>query len=347
MHCEKKAHVSRMSVSENHPTWAKRTWSGHSGQAWSSLIWPNHVQKTNQKNLHISAGKHPFDTFKVHKVCQLLCLKSQTSEHSTKGSTSDLRAFDFEVILQRRGSHSRHVPNHIGVVEVEPPQLREILQSCDVSEDLGPGEFERFQLREILQSRDVAGDLSIFEAEVRQLPEILQRLNVTRDLVLKRLSSHRSGNSLKRGLREPVTSLRCLNSRISTTLQPLLGWKTSRRGRRSHGSRLCWQISIASFDVSEKFSVSILVSSQKWATATPPTTHGKNYRKSWPLCRKSLHSTPHHLVQVLEFWFWQSQRQQDLLQWLLLGTRLQQPASICLGHSQLHSSSGTTVTGKL
>ena len=34
----RKAHVRRVSVWENHPTRAKRTWSGHSGQAWSSLI---------------------------------------------------------------------------------------------------------------------------------------------------------------------------------------------------------------------------------------------------------------------------------------------------------------------
>ena len=70
-----------------------------------------------------------------------------------------------------------------------------------------------------------------------------------------RLSSCRSGNSLKRGLREPVTSRRERRS-IFTTLQPFLGgWQTPRRGPRSHGSRLCWQVSIASFVVFEKLSM--------------------------------------------------------------------------------------------
>ena len=117
--------------------------------------WPNHVQKTNQKNLHISAGKHPFDTSEVLQVCQLLCLKSQTSEHGVKRPfiTSHLRALDGEVILQRREIlQGRHVPNHIGVAEVEVRQLPQILQSCDVAEDFGLAEAELFQLRDILQS---------------------------------------------------------------------------------------------------------------------------------------------------------------------------------------------------
>ena len=54
----REAHVSRMTASENHPTWAKRTWSGHSGQAWSSLIRQILTQK-KRKNLHISASKQP------------------------------------------------------------------------------------------------------------------------------------------------------------------------------------------------------------------------------------------------------------------------------------------------
>ena len=180
----KKAHVSRMSVSENNPTWAKKNmiWS-----LWPSMIQfnpPNHVQKTNQKNLHISAGKHPFDTSEVLQVRQLLCLKSQTSEHGTKGSfiTSDLRAIDVEVIPQRREIlQGRPVSDHIGVGEVENFQLREILQSLNVSGDLGVAEVECLQLREILQSPQVAGDLGLGEEELLQLPEILQRLNVTRD----------------------------------------------------------------------------------------------------------------------------------------------------------------------
>ena len=158
---------------------------------WPSMIQfnpPNHVQKT-VKHLHISAGKHPFDTHpfdtsEVLQVCQLLGLKSQTSEHGAKGSVfaSDLRAFDVEASSQRRGSQRSHVTNHIGVVEVEPFQLPEIFQSCDVSNHMGALEEEKFQLREILQSLDVAGDLGLGEAELRQLREILQRLNVTRDL---------------------------------------------------------------------------------------------------------------------------------------------------------------------
>ena len=128
-------------------------------------VWLANVQKTrkNIKNHHISAGKHPFDTSKVLQVCQLLCSETQTSEHGTKGSfvfAIDFRAFDVEVIPQRREIlQGRHVPNHIGV-----------------------GELEKFQLPEILQSLDVAGDLGVFQFEARQLLEILQRLNVTRDL---------------------------------------------------------------------------------------------------------------------------------------------------------------------
>ena len=144
----KKAHVSTPYVSEKNMIWS----------LWPSMIqfdWPNHVQKTNQKNLHISAGKHPFDTFKVHKVCQLLGLKSQTSEHGAKRPfiTSDLRAIDDEVILQRREIlQGRHVTDHIGVAEVKEPQLPQIIQSCDVAGDFGPAEAELFQLRDILQS---------------------------------------------------------------------------------------------------------------------------------------------------------------------------------------------------
>ena len=103
----------------------------------------------------------------------------------------------------------------------------------------------------------------------------------------------RSGNSLKRELRVPVTSSR-QNRSIFTTLQPSLGWETPRRGRRSHGSRLCWQISIASFVVSQKFSVSILASSQKWDTATPPTTMAKTIERLATL-QTSLHTTPYTL----------------------------------------------------
>ena len=174
---------------------------------------PNHVQKTNQKNRHISAGKHPFDTFKVHKVCQLLCLETQTSEHGTKGSfiTSDLRAFDVEFIFQRR----------------------EILQSCDVSAHIG-----------------------VDEAEVCQLVRFFRASRSPETWFIPRSRNCRSGNSLKRGLRVPVTS-RCRNRSIFTTLQPFLGWETPRRGRRSHGSRLCWQIFYRKFCCVWKFSVSI------------------------------------------------------------------------------------------
>ena len=146
--------------------------------------------------------------------------------------------------------------------------------------------------------------------------------------VSSRLRSCRSGISLKRGLRVPVSSLRYLHRLIATTLQPSLGWETPGRGRSSDGSRLCWQISIASFVVSEKFSVSILASFQKWDTDTQKN-HGKNYRKSCHSANKSpCHRFrterwhPPHVVQVREFWFWQSQRQQDLLQRLFLGTGL-------------------------
>ena len=66
-------------------------------------------------------------------------------------------------------------------MEVEVPQIPEILQGCDVSEDLGVGEVEVPQIPEILQSRNVAGGLGVVEVERRQLPEILQCLNVTRD----------------------------------------------------------------------------------------------------------------------------------------------------------------------
>ena len=149
----KEPHVSRMSVSENHPTWAKRTWSGHSGQACSSLIGQIMCKKTNQKNLHISAGKHPFDTFKVHQVRQLLGLKSQTSEHGSKCNVfaSDLRACDVEGFSQRRGSQRWHVSEDLGLFEVELIQLREVLQSLDVAGDLGLVEVELLQLPEILQ----------------------------------------------------------------------------------------------------------------------------------------------------------------------------------------------------
>ena len=61
-----------------------------------------------------------------------------------------------------------------------------------------------------------------------------------------RLRTCRSGNSLKRGLRVPASSQRP-GSKIFTTLQPSLGWETARTWWRSHGSRLCGQISIASF----------------------------------------------------------------------------------------------------
>ena len=91
---------------------------------WPSMIQfhpPNHVQKTNQKNLHISAGKHPFDTSEVLQACQLLCLETQTSEYGSKGSfiTSDLRVSDVEVIPQR-GLQRWHVPNHLRVGKIEP-----------------------------------------------------------------------------------------------------------------------------------------------------------------------------------------------------------------------------------
>ena len=85
-------------------------------------------------------------------------------------------------------------------------------------------------------------------------------------------------------------------------------------------SRLCWQISIASFVVFEKLSLSILASSQKWATATPKKPC-KNYRKGCHSASKSpLHTTK--IVQVCELRLGESQRHQDLLQRLFLGTRL-------------------------
>ena len=85
----------------------------------------------------------------------------------------------------------------------------------------------------------------------------------------------------------------------------------------------------------------LLASSQKWATATPQQPC-KNYRKSWPLCKQV--SISHHPHCENTFAIPASARPPSTA---LPGHRAQQSASLCLGHSQLHWSSGTTVTAKL
>ena len=271
---------------------------------WPSMIqfdWPNHVQKTNQKNLPISAGKHPCNTSEELQVCQLLCLETQTSEHGAKGSvfTSDLRAFDVEVV-QRRGSQRWHVSNHIGLVEVEPRQLLEILQSWQVARDLGP-----------------------FEVEVRQLPEILQRLNVTRDLGFSEVEDLQVWQFAEARTQGAGDLLAPMQKDLHHFASLPRWLRDPRRGRRSHTSRLCWQISI--LVVFQKFSVSISFF-PKVGYSYPPKNHGKNYRKVCHSAEKSpchnFVTARYHVVQVRELRFFESQRQQDLLQRRLLATWL-------------------------
>ena len=251
---------------------------------------PNHVQKTNQKNLQISAGKHPFDTFKVHKVCQLLGLKSQTSEHGAECRfiTSDLRAIDVELIPQRCGSQRWHVTDHIGVAEDEKLQLREILQGWNVAGDLGVQEAEVCQLREILQCCNVTNHMGLVEVEIRQLREILQSRQVTRDLGLSELEDlqvWQFAEARTQGAGDLLDQLQIHLHHFAVL--PRLRDPRPDVVEGPHASRLCWQISVASFVMSEKFCVSILVSSQKSGTAK---NHAKTIERVATL-QKSLHVT--------------------------------------------------------
>ena len=239
-----------------------RIWS-----LWPRMIQfnpPNHVQKTNQKNLHISAGKHPFDTSEVLQVCQLLCLKSQTSEHGTKCSfiTSDLRADDVEAISQRRGSQSCNVSDHIGAFQVEPFQLPEILQSCNVAEDLGGVEGELRQLPEILQRLNVTRDLGHCEVEDPQVWQFAEaRTQGAGDLLVPIQTDLHHFAALPRWLRDAPDAVEGPTEVVSA-------------------DRFLSQVLLCL-----KNSPFLSVSSQKWATATPQQPRQK-LSKGWPLCKQ-------------------------------------------------------------
>ena len=249
--------------------------------------------------------KSPFHTtVLVVQVLELILWQSQRHQDLLQRlvlGTGNLRAFDVEVILPRCGSQSWHVTDHIGVGEIELLQLREILQRLNVTRDLGQSEAEPLQLREILQRLNVTRDLGPVEVEdlqVWQCAEVRTQGAGELTTVPPQIDLHHFA-ALPR-LRDP------------------------RRGRRSHGSRLSWQIFYRKFCCVWKiipFYFSIL------------GNHGKNYRKSCHSAEKSPQHTP-HVVQVREFWFWQSQRHQDLLQRRLLATGL---SSLHRFASDIHS----------
>ena len=288
----KKAHVSRMSVWENHPTWAKRTWSGHSGQAWSSLIHQWCAKKQIRKNfifLQESILLTPSKFFR-----SVSC-----SAWSPKLRSTVRRAASSQVIFVP--AMSKLFPNDVDLKDDMSPitlvsarlSLLNFVRVFRANRSPETSVLPRSRLPNLQRFSKAAmlpetwvhprsssvNSVRFFNASMSPETLVLKRsshVNFVRfskaemspeTWVFLRLRTCRSGNSLKRELRVPVTSSRH-HRLISTTLQSFLGWETPRRGRRSHGSRLCWQISIASF-VSEKFSVSILASSQKWATTTP------------------------------------------------------------------------------
>ena len=328
MHCEGKL------------MWAKRTWSGHSGQAWSSAIHQimrkKHIRKTViflQESILLTPSKFVAWSPKLRSTARR-AVSSQVIfvPSMRKLFPNDVRFLKDDVspitLVFSRPSHLNFVrfiranrsPETLVLLRLSHFNFLRSFKAEPLQRSRDSN-FVRFfranRSPETTVYRNVAGDLGLIEVELC--------------MVFLRLRYCRSGNSLKRGLREPVTSSR--QSRpIFTTLQSFLGWENPRRGRRSHGSGLCRQISIASF-VSEKFSVSILASSQKWATATPQKPR-KKLSKELPKMQVKSPFHTFHVVQVREFWFSQSQRQQNMLQRLLLATGLHSPHRFA---SDIHS----------
>ncbi len=177
----------------------------------------------------------------------------------------------------------------------------------------------------------------------------------------------RSGNSLKRGLRVPVTSGR-ISSLISTTLQSFLGgWDRDlakrRKGARGLGpsvENLVGQFGAQWFEPlwwrsneSRLLSHVILMSENSpflyisfFPTVGYPQKTRQKLLKGSPLCRKVSisHLSRGTSPRVATLPIPASARPPSTVP---PGDKAPQSASICLGHPQLHWSSGTTMTAKL